>query len=127
MQLNRYLIGWISYFRLALAKGHCEKFDQWIRRRLRMCLWKQRKHGCAPESVSSEHLGSQNGHAALWLIPGEERGKCLETQITPFRHAIVRIKLPKMVIGLHYLYAGPDFTIIWSINRVLQVNQRLAH
>ncbi|MED4602961.1 group II intron reverse transcriptase/maturase [Paenibacillus validus] len=43
LQLNRYLIGWIGYFRLASAKGHCEKFDQWIRRRLRMCLWKQWK------------------------------------------------------------------------------------
>jgi len=43
MQLNRYLIGWIGYFRLASVKGHCEKFDQWIRRRLRMCLWKQWK------------------------------------------------------------------------------------
>lgn len=43
MQLNRYMIGWIGYFRLASAKSHCEKFDQWIRRRLRMCLWKQWK------------------------------------------------------------------------------------
>jgi group II intron reverse transcriptase/maturase len=41
--LNRYLMGWIGYFRLASAKNHCEKFDQWIRRRLRMCLWKQWK------------------------------------------------------------------------------------
>ncbi|GGE00195.1 hypothetical protein GCM10010911_68900 [Paenibacillus nasutitermitis] len=38
-----YLIGWIGYFRLAAAKGHYERFDQWIRRRLRMCLWKQWK------------------------------------------------------------------------------------
>jgi RNA-directed DNA polymerase len=43
MQLNRYLVGWIGYFQLASAKSHCEKFDQWIRRRLRMCLWKQWK------------------------------------------------------------------------------------
>jgi len=42
-KLNRYLIGWMGYFRLAAAKNHCEKFDQWIRRRLRMCLWKQWK------------------------------------------------------------------------------------
>lgn len=40
---NRYLMGWMCYFRLASAKKHCEKFDQWIRRRLRMCLWKQWK------------------------------------------------------------------------------------
>lgn len=42
-QVNRYVIGWIGYFRLAAAKNHCERFDQWIRRRLRMCLWKQWK------------------------------------------------------------------------------------
>jgi RNA-directed DNA polymerase len=41
--LNRYLMGWLGYFRLASAKSHCERFDQWIRRRLRMCLWKQWK------------------------------------------------------------------------------------
>jgi len=40
-QLNQYMMGWIGYFRLAAAKGHCENFDMWIRRRLRMCLWKQ--------------------------------------------------------------------------------------
>jgi group II intron reverse transcriptase/maturase len=42
-RLNRYLMGWIGYFRLASAKSYCEQFDQWIRRRLRMCLWKQWK------------------------------------------------------------------------------------
>ena len=42
-QVNRYLMGWVGYFRLASAKSHCEHFDQWIRRRLRMCLWKQWK------------------------------------------------------------------------------------
>ena len=42
-KLNRYLMGWIGYFKTASAKGHCERFDKWIRRRLRMCLWKQWK------------------------------------------------------------------------------------
>lgn len=41
--LNRYLKGWLGYFRMASAKTHCANFDQWIRRRLRMCLWKQWK------------------------------------------------------------------------------------
>lgn len=41
--LNRYLMGWIGYFHVASAKRHCENFDMWIRRRLRMCLWKQWK------------------------------------------------------------------------------------
>ncbi|GIO40234.1 group II intron reverse transcriptase/maturase [Paenibacillus antibioticophila] len=42
-KLNRYLMGWLGYFRLASMKSHCASFDQWIRRRLRMCLWKQWK------------------------------------------------------------------------------------
>jgi len=42
-ELNRYITGWVGYFRIAAAKSHCETLDQWIRRRLRMCLWKQRK------------------------------------------------------------------------------------
>ncbi|MEF3305449.1 group II intron reverse transcriptase/maturase [Paenibacillus sp. GYB003] len=42
-RLNQYMLGWIGYFRLASAKKHCQSFDQWIRRRLRMCLWKQWK------------------------------------------------------------------------------------
>lgn len=42
-QLNAYMMGWVAYFRLAEMKGHCERFDEWIRRRLRMCIWKQWK------------------------------------------------------------------------------------
>lgn len=42
-ELNRYLMGWIGYFRLASIRTHCEKLDEWIRRRLRMCTWKQWK------------------------------------------------------------------------------------
>ncbi|AEI39804.1 transcription elongation factor GreAB [Paenibacillus mucilaginosus] len=42
-RLNKHMLGWLGYFRLASAKTHCQAFDKWIRRRLRMCLWKQWK------------------------------------------------------------------------------------
>ena len=42
-QLNTYMMGWVAYFQLAQMKGHCDRFDEWIRRRLRMCIWKQWK------------------------------------------------------------------------------------
>ena len=42
-QLNTYMMGWVAYFRLAQMKQHCDRFDEWIRRRLRMCIWKQWK------------------------------------------------------------------------------------
>ncbi|KOS64766.1 group II intron reverse transcriptase/maturase [Lysinibacillus agricola] len=42
-QLNQYLIGWCGYFALADTKSIFESLDGWIRRRLRMCLWKDWK------------------------------------------------------------------------------------
>lgn len=41
--LNRYLRGWINYFALTDAENRLTELDEWIRRRLRMCLWKQWK------------------------------------------------------------------------------------
>jgi RNA-directed DNA polymerase len=42
-QLNRYLIGWCGYFALADTNSIFREMDGWIRRRLRMCLWKNWK------------------------------------------------------------------------------------
>jgi RNA-directed DNA polymerase len=42
-ELNQYLIGWGSYFSLADTPSVFHGLDEWIRRRLRMCLWKQWK------------------------------------------------------------------------------------
>lgn len=38
--LNRYLVGWCGYFALADTHSIFKNLDSWIRRRLRMCLWK---------------------------------------------------------------------------------------
>jgi RNA-directed DNA polymerase len=40
-QLNRYLRGWMNYFGLSQLYGPMEWLDGWLRRRLRMCYWKQ--------------------------------------------------------------------------------------
>lgn len=42
-ELNRYLTGWCGYFALADTPSIFQGLDEWIRRRLRMCLWKQWK------------------------------------------------------------------------------------
>lgn len=42
-KLNQYLTGWCGYFALADTKTIFKLLDQWIRRRLRMCLWKDWK------------------------------------------------------------------------------------
>jgi RNA-directed DNA polymerase len=43
VKLNNLIQGWTSYFRLADMKGHCQELDEWMRRRLRMCYWKDWK------------------------------------------------------------------------------------
>lgn len=41
--LNPVMRGWINYFRLSETKGFAEELDGWIRRRLRLILWRQWK------------------------------------------------------------------------------------
>ena len=42
--LSRYLRGWIGYFGLARQFDQFVELDGWIRRRVRMCYWKQWRH-----------------------------------------------------------------------------------
>jgi len=39
--VNRYLRGWIGYFALAETPSVVEELEEWVRRRLRLCLWRQ--------------------------------------------------------------------------------------
>ncbi len=41
--LSELITGWVHYFKIADIRGHCQRLDKWMRRRLRMCLWKQWK------------------------------------------------------------------------------------
>ncbi|MET3320441.1 UNVERIFIED_ORG: hypothetical protein ABIC97_003541, partial [Peribacillus simplex] len=42
-KLKQYLRGWMGYFTLIDTPNVLKNLDSWIRRRLRMCLWKQWK------------------------------------------------------------------------------------
>jgi group II intron reverse transcriptase/maturase len=39
-KLNEIIVGWVNYFKLANMKSKLLKLDQWVRRRLRACVWK---------------------------------------------------------------------------------------
>lgn len=40
-RLNRYLRGWMNYFGISQYYRPIEELDGWLRRRIRMCYWKQ--------------------------------------------------------------------------------------
>jgi hypothetical protein len=42
-KLNQTIQGWVNYYKLADMHTHCQTTDEWLRRRLRMCYWKQWK------------------------------------------------------------------------------------
>lgn len=42
-KLRQFITGWVNYFMLADMKGCLEETDKWLRRRIRMVIWKQWK------------------------------------------------------------------------------------
>ena len=42
-KLNQLIRGWVNYYKLADMGILCQKTDEWLRRMLRMCYWKQWK------------------------------------------------------------------------------------
>ena len=50
--LSSLIGGWVNYFKVADMRKHCRRMDEWMRRRLRMCIWKQwKKIGCRHDNL----------------------------------------------------------------------------
>ncbi len=43
LKLRQLIIDWTNYFRIANMVRLVKSLDEWIRRRIRMCFWKQWK------------------------------------------------------------------------------------
>ena len=43
LKLKQVIKGWVNYFKIANMKMIAQRLDEWIRRRIRMCYWKQWK------------------------------------------------------------------------------------
>jgi hypothetical protein len=48
-KLRQCIVGWVNYFGMADMKAIARSLDEWLRRRLRMCFWKQWK------GISAKH------------------------------------------------------------------------
>ena len=71
LALNRLTTGWVNYFALADMKYLAKELDEWMRRRLRMCIWKQWR------KISTRHdylvkLGLDNSKA--WVFANTRKG-----------------------------------------------------
>jgi len=68
LRLNLYLRGWIQYFSLSDSSYTLQRLEGWIRRRLRMCLWKQWKKR-RTKYRNLIKLGLSDWAALSWPIP----------------------------------------------------------
>lgn len=72
--INPVIRGWTQYFYLTETKGFAEELDGWIRRRLRVIIWRQGKRGRTRykrllKRGLEEHrarLSAFNGHGPWW-------------------------------------------------------------
>ena len=72
IKLKQVIVGWVNYFKIANMGKIAQELDKWIRRRIRMCYWKQWKK-CKTkrenliklgisEEVAKEHSGSRKSY-----------------------------------------------------------------
>ena len=81
-ELNQYLTGWCGYYALADTKSVFQALDEWIRRRLRMCIWKEWKQ---PKTKVRKllSLGVSKQKAHEW---GNSRKKHWRIACSPILH-----------------------------------------
>lgn len=75
-ELRLYLRGWMAYYHLADMRSRLSRLDQWLRRRIRLCIWKSWKTPktrirnlikCGVPSWQARRHGWNRG---LWCIVG---------------------------------------------------------
>lgn len=86
-KLNQYLVGWTNYFSLADTPTPFKDLDQHLRRRLRMCLWKEWKN---PRTKTKRliSLGVSKEKAFEW---GNSRKKYWRVSNSPILHTTLGI------------------------------------
>ncbi|MCH1627987.1 group II intron reverse transcriptase/maturase [Fredinandcohnia quinoae] len=87
-KLNEYLVGWCGYFALADTPTPFKQLDELIRRRLRMCLWKQWK---LPKTKTKRliSLGVPKEKAYEW---GNSRKKYWRISKSPILHSTLNLE-----------------------------------
>lgn len=76
-RLNRLITGWVNYYRIADMLKLAKELDGWIRRRIRMCYWKQwKKIGARYDNLvklrtpNRKALEYANTRKGCWRIAG---------------------------------------------------------
>jgi hypothetical protein len=70
-KLKEVIVGWVNYFKMAKMKKSLKEIDEWLRRRIRMCYWKQWKK-IKTKFTNLKKLGINSGKA--WEFANTRKG-----------------------------------------------------
>ena len=101
-ELNRYLKGWLGYFRLIETPSTLRDLDSWIRRRLRCFMMKRWINNCHTRYRALRALGVSDQNARP--VAGFRKGPWVLSHIQP-----VRVAMPNRFFadkGLLFLLHG---------------------
>ena len=78
-RLNRFITGWMAYFRLADTGNLVREIDRWLRRRLRQVRWKEwkttaaRRHNLRIQGIPGRNVRKWGGSSKrYWRIAGSQ-------------------------------------------------------
>jgi group II intron reverse transcriptase/maturase len=78
-RLNRFITGWMAYFRLADTGNLVREMDKWLRRRLRQVRWKEwkttaaRRHNLRIRGIPERNVRKWGGSSkGYWRIAGSQ-------------------------------------------------------
>jgi RNA-directed DNA polymerase len=112
-KLSEYLRGWMAYFALSEMYSPVPQLDEWIRRRLRMCYWKQWRR-CRKRVRELLKLGVSQRQAVLtalsrksyWHLSRTMATQCGMTNAWLKSQGLVSMR--EMWIAFHYPTANPS-------------------
>ena len=87
-QLRKFIIGWVNYYRLAKMEKLLKRTDEWMRRRIRMNIWKMWKK-TRTRYTNLEKLGVSHENAG---ILANSRKGCWRLSSSPILHVALSNK-----------------------------------
>ena len=77
--------GWVNYFRLAEMRNYLRETDEWLRSRIRMCIYGNAGNECGHASRTYKDVASSNGRHGSGQIPERAIGA---PSIAPYLHVL---------------------------------------
>ena len=120
-ELRRYAVGWLNYFGISHTYRQVLELDQWLRRRVRLCYWKQwqrprtrRRNLIALGIHPDEVMKASRCRRGYWWMSGNGIVQCALNNAWLREQGVPDLKA--QWIGLHYGGAPAPHRDISSVN-----------